>query len=135
MIRDEIHRVMRISNARFGDARIFGEDSDVRRKMNDWQAEERFKQVWRDKLEAHVRVAPIVSAEQARELLEEKFRSYVIDAAQYRQFLIDQVPIVVRLNRDATEDGVLRTALGVGRSPRPVKALLPFRYRSRKGSV
>lgn len=120
MIRDEVHRTMRIRYAKFGDARIFGEDAPARKKMSDWEAEERFKQVWTDKLEAHVRVAPVITATQARELLEDEiYQKYVIDTAQYRQFLLDQVPIVVRLNRDATEDGVCEQfwPLGAHRDP------------------
>jgi hypothetical protein len=119
MIKDETNPKQKQYCVRGGDARIFGGDPDVRRRMSDQEAEERFAKVWADKLEALVRTAPVISAEQARELLEEKQRTYVTEAGQYRQFMIDAVPIVVRMNKDATENGICDQIwlLGAHRDP------------------
>lgn len=126
MIEDQINPSQRIYCVRGGDARIFGQDSDVRRRMTDQEAEERFAKVWTEKLEPHVRIAPIITAEQARELLEERQRSFAPDAYQYRQFMIDSVPFVVRLNKDATEIGICNQVWPLGAHRDPSRLCMHF---------
>ena len=88
-----------------GDARVFGQDADVRRKMNSNEATERFTRIWQRLLEPQVRNAPIIPLEEARELLEGKALEYVLAGHQYRQFSIDSAVFIARLNKEATEDG------------------------------
>ena len=105
MIKESINSRWKQILARTGDARVFGERSDVRRKMEDQEALTHFSEVWRSKLEQEVRGAPIISAAEAKELLEGKQRDYAIEGHQFRQFLLHSVPFVVRLNKEATDEG------------------------------
>jgi hypothetical protein len=54
MIEENIHTRSKLYHARGGDARIFGEDSDIRRKMDERQTLERFASIWQNVLE-HLR--------------------------------------------------------------------------------
>ena len=105
MIRESINPPWKVILARTGDARVFGEQSDVRRKMDDEAAIEHFAEVWNNKLEPEVRKAPVISAAEAKELLEGKQRDYAIDGFQFRQFSLHSVVFVARLNNGATEEG------------------------------
>ncbi len=97
MIAESIHPKMKIGSIKFGDARVFGEDSDVRRKLADEAAIARFGELWLSTLAPEVEKAPEITREQAEELLEEKFKSYVAAGYAYRQFLLHNVPFVVRI--------------------------------------
>lgn len=106
MIGETINRSWKAILARTGDARVFGEQSDVRRRMSDEEAIEHFATVWETKLEPEVRHAPLISAAEASELLEGRQREYAVEGYQFRQFSLHSVVCVVRLNKDAKEDGV-----------------------------
>jgi hypothetical protein len=105
MINDNIHPLWKMRLARSGDARVFGEQSDVRRKMDDEGALRHFADVWQSKLEPEIRRAPVIPTTEAVELLEGKQREYAIDGYQYRQFSLDSVIFIARLNDGATENG------------------------------
>ena len=97
MLQESVHRRMKIGSIKFGDARVFGEDSDIRRKLDDDAAVKRFDELWKSTLAAEVETAPLITREQAEELLEEKLKSYAIDGYTYRQFVLDNVPFVARI--------------------------------------
>jgi hypothetical protein len=97
MIPESIHPRMKIGSIKYGDARVFGEDSDVRRKLGDEAAISRFEELWAAKLASEVENAPQITREQAEELLEEKMKSYAVDGYRYRQFLLHNVPFVARI--------------------------------------
>ena len=97
MIPESIHPKMKGGSIKFGDARVFGEDSDVRRKLSDEVAIARFGELWSSTLAAEVESAPEITREQAEELLEEKFKTYATAGFAYRQFLFRNVPFVVRI--------------------------------------
>ncbi len=97
MIPESIHPKMKVGSIKFGDARVFGEDSDIRRKLNDEAAIARFVELWSSTLAAEVERAPEITREQAEELLEEKLRTYATFGFTYRQFLFRNVPFVVRI--------------------------------------
>lgn len=95
---EQVHPRMKISAIKYGDARVFGEDSDVRRKLDDETAIARFCELWQTTLAPEVEAAPEITREQAEELLEEKLKNYALIGYQYRQFLFRNVPFVVRIN-------------------------------------
>jgi hypothetical protein len=105
MIQENINPNWKRVLARGGDARVFGERSDVRRHMDDEEAVAHFDKVWAEKLEEEVRRAPVISAAEAKELLEGKQRDFALEEHQFRQFLLHSVPFVVRLNNGATDVG------------------------------
>jgi hypothetical protein len=88
---------MKVGCIKYGDARVFGEDSDVRRKLGDEAAIARFAELWSTKLAAEVEKAPEITREQAEELLEEKLKSYATAGYVYREFLLHNVPFVARI--------------------------------------
>lgn len=105
MIEERINSKWKMILSRTGDAGVFGEQSDVRRKMDDQSALDHFAKVWRQTLEPEVRKAPVISVEEVKELLEGKQREYAVDDYQFRQFSLYSVVFVVRLNQNATENG------------------------------
>jgi hypothetical protein len=105
MISESIKPVWKMILARTGDARVFGEQSDVRRNMDDETALEHFAKVWQVKLEPEIRKTPVISPAEARELLEGKQREYADAGFQFRQFSLHAVVCIARLNHGATEDG------------------------------
>ncbi len=96
-MQEAIHERIKIGSIKWGDARIFGEDSDVRRKLPDAECIERFAEVWKSKLASEVEQAPEITLEEAKELLEEKFKPFATAGYTYRQFLLHQVPFVCRV--------------------------------------
>jgi hypothetical protein len=88
---------MKIGSIKFGDARVFGEDSDIRRKLSDEDAIARFGALWSSTLAAQVESAPEITREQAEELLEGKLKTYAAAGYTYRQFLFHNVPFVSRI--------------------------------------
>ena len=126
MIREEIHPKSKHYHVKGGDARVFGQDSDVRRKMSDQQLEERFALVWAEKLESEARGATVITADQARELLEEKQREYVLDVGQYRQFVVDSVHFVVHLNHGADQNGICNRLWSLGTHRDPARLCMVF---------
>ncbi len=106
MIQENINQAWKRNLARTGDARIFGERSDVRRQLSDAEAIVHFDQVWTEKLEKEVRNATPISVAEAKELLEGKQRAFALEGHQFRQFSLDSVPFVVRLNSGATDVGI-----------------------------
>ncbi|MFB2877774.1 hypothetical protein [Floridanema aerugineum] len=114
MIDESLFPQSKVYLVKGGDAKVFGEDSDIRRRMTDTQAIERFKNIWEKVLEPEIRKAPIITAEEAKELLEGKQRDYAIRGFQFRQFSLHSAVFVARLNKDATEDGVCDQLWGIG---------------------
>ena len=55
--------------ARTGDALVFGEESDVRRKLDDQGALEHFAGIWQQVVEPEVRKAPVISAPRRKKSL------------------------------------------------------------------
>ena len=96
-MQEDIHERIKIGSIKWGDARIFGEDSDVRRKLPDAECIERFATVWETTLAPEVAQAPEITQEEAKELLEEKFKPFATAGYKYRQFLLHQVPFVCRV--------------------------------------
>lgn len=94
---ESIHERMKVSHIKWGDARVFGEDSDVRRKLEDSDAVARFSDVWKNKLSGEVEDAPEITREEAEELLEEKLKSFAIVGYTYRQFSLHHVPFIARV--------------------------------------
>ena len=105
MIHENMKPQWKIILARTGDARVFGEQSDVRRKMDDEAALQHFAKVWQAKLEPEIQKAQVISAAEAKELLEGKQRDYAVDGFQYRQFSLYSVVCIARLDLGATEEG------------------------------
>lgn len=105
MIEDNIHTSSKLHHIKHGDARVFGEDSDVRRRLDLDPAIKRFTQVWKDVLEPKIRTASEITPEKAKELLEGKQREYATAGFQFRQFSIHGAVFVAGLNKDATEEG------------------------------
>jgi hypothetical protein len=97
MIPESIHPRMKVGSIKFGDARVFGEDSDIRRKLSDESAIARFGELWASTLAAEVESAPKITREQAEELLEEKLKSYATAGYTYRQFLLHNEPFIARI--------------------------------------
>jgi hypothetical protein len=114
MIEENIHTRSKLYHARGGDARIFGEDSDIRRKMDERQTLERFASIWQNVLEPEIRKASIITTEEAKELLEGKQKEYVINSFQFRQFSLHNVVFIARLNSEAREDGVCNQLWSLG---------------------
>ncbi len=106
MIEENIYTKSKIYHVKGGDARVFGDDSDVRRKMTEAQAVERFATIWQNILEPEIRKAPTITSEEAEELLEGKQKEYVIDGFQFRQFSLNSVVFIARLKLETKEDGV-----------------------------
>lgn len=119
MIQERISPEVKAFHVTGGDARVFGEDAAERRRMNAGQVQDRFAQVWRDVLEPEVRMAPLTSLDEARELLDGKSLRYALPGHQYRQISIDSALFLVRLNIEAGQDGVCDQlwALGAHRDP------------------
>ncbi len=88
---------IKVGYIRWGDARVFGEDSDIRRKLREEECIKRFGQVWTEKLSDEVEHAPEITREEAEELLEERFKSLATAGYTYRQFSLHQVPFVARV--------------------------------------
>ena len=105
MIEENIYPNWKLYLAREGDARVFGEQSDVRRQMDDPTALRHFAEVWNDVLEPELRGAPEITIEEAAELVEGKQREYVRSGHQYRWFSLYSVPFIAWLNSNADEDG------------------------------
>ena len=103
MISESINPNWKTTLARTGDARVFGEHSDVRRKMDHQTALQHFAEVWQSTLEPEVRKAPVITTAEAKELLEGKQRDYAVEG--YRQFSLYSVVCVPRLNHGAAEEG------------------------------
>jgi hypothetical protein len=103
MIGEKIHPKLKLGHVRKGDADVFGDDSDRRRSMDDEECLSRFAEVWRVTLEPEIRKAPIVTAEDAREMLESKLHGYVEEGAEFRQFSLHFVPFLARLTRRSGE--------------------------------
>lgn len=108
-----IHDRMKVGHIKWGDARVFGEDSDIRRKLSDEKAIERFVKVWREKLAEEVDQAPQITRDEAEELLEEKFKPFATEGFSYRQFSLHHVPFVARITMGGVCDQLW--ALGVHR--------------------
>lgn len=94
---ESINDRIKVGHIKWGDARVFGEDSDVRRKLSEEECIERFGQVWTEKLAGEVEQAPQITREEAEELLEEKFKSFATAGYKYRQFSLHHVPFVARV--------------------------------------
>lgn len=105
MITEELKRNWKIYLAKGGDARVFGEESDVRRKMTDEEALEHFAKVWNEVLEREVRTAPRTTLQEAKELIGEKQAVYASSGYQYRQFSIHAVVFIAQLDHDADHIG------------------------------
>lgn len=108
------HASSKLHHIRRGDARVFGEDSDIRRRLNDKEATNRFGEVWKSILEPEIRTAPKITVEDAKELLEGKQQDYAIAGFQFRQFSIQAAVFVARLNKDATKEGVCDQLWSIG---------------------
>lgn len=126
MIKERIHLSSKQYHVTGGDARVFGQDADVRRKMTSKQVEERFAQVWEQLLEPEVRKAPIISLEEARELLDGKALEHAKPGYQYRQFSIDLAVFIARLSKEATEDGICDQLWPLGAHRDPTRLCLYF---------
>lgn len=109
-----------------GDARVFGEDADLRRKMSTDELQERFSKVWSTVLEPQVRSAPIISLPEARELLQGKPLQYVVAGYQYRAFSIHSAVFVARLNESATTNGSCDQLWALGAHRDPTRLCLYF---------
>lgn len=96
-IRGSIRNEQKAGHIRFGDARVFGEDSDIRRKLEDLEAIARFGDLWKSLLSAHVESAPEITREEAEEMLESKLKRFAEVGFTYRQFSLHQVPFVARI--------------------------------------
>ena len=96
-IPESIRNEQKVGSIRFGDARVFGEDSDIRRKLGESEAVRRFGELWSSTLAAHVEAAPVITREEAEEMLEQKLKSFAITGYEYRQFSLHQVPFVARI--------------------------------------
>jgi hypothetical protein len=94
---ESIRNEQKASSIRFGDARVFGEDSDVRRKLTDSDAIVRFEELWSGTLSAHVESAPEITRDEAEEMLEQKLKSFAVMGYKYRQFSLHQVPFIARI--------------------------------------
>lgn len=94
---ESINVKMKIGHIKWGDARVFGEDSDVRKKLSDEECTRRFSELWASKLAQEVEDAPEITREEAEEMLEEKFRGYAVAGYVYRQFSLHHVPFVARI--------------------------------------
>jgi len=109
-----------------GDARVFGQDADVRRKMSTVELQARFAEVWSKVLESEVSTAPIIPLPEARELLEGKPLEYVVSGYQYRAFSIHSVVFLARLNESATTGGSCNQLWALGTHRDPTRLCLHF---------
>jgi hypothetical protein len=126
MFKEKILPKVKAFHVTGGDSRVFGEDAAERRKMGPKQVGERFAQVWRDLLEPEIRVAPIISLDEARELLEGRSLEYALSGYQYRQISIDSALFLVRLNSDASQDGVCDQLWSLGAHRDPTRLCVYF---------
>jgi hypothetical protein len=105
MIGNSVNSFLKKRHVQWGDAEVFGHDSDIRRNMDDDAIDARFTEVWNTKIEPELREATQITSDEAAELLDEANKRYATAGFQYRQFSLHNVPFVARLNRDATQDG------------------------------
>lgn len=101
---ENVHDRMKVGHIKWGDARVFGEDSDIRRKLSDNDAVKRFDEVWRTKLASEVASSPEITRDEAEELLEEKFKSYATAGYSFRQFSLHHVPFIARVTQGGVCD-------------------------------
>jgi hypothetical protein len=97
MIRENLSARSKEFLVRGGDARVFGDDTDARRKFSDDEVVERFRNVWHDTIAPNLREAPIVTPEEARELVGESRARFVQAGYVFRQFTVDTAAFVARL--------------------------------------
>lgn len=126
MIKEKILSKVKAFHVTGGDSRVFGEDAAERRKMGPQQVGERFAQVWRDLLEPQIRVAPEITLDEARDLLDGKFLEYALPGYQYRQISIDSALFLVRLNREADQNGACDQLWSLGAHRDPTRLCLFF---------
>lgn len=126
MINEKIHPTMKKLHVTWGDARVFGKDADVRRGMNDAEVLERFSSVWAKTLESAVREAPVISLEEANELLQDRYSGYVKEGFQFRQLSIDSAVFVARLNEGAGKDGTCDQLWSIGAHRDPTRLCVHF---------
>src|SRR6478736_851172 len=81
-----------------GDARVFGEDADLRRKFNDTKINKRFKQVWEETIAPGLDGGQTVTADEAKELLGDRRAEFVKPGFEYRQFSVDTAAFLARLS-------------------------------------
>jgi hypothetical protein len=112
-IQESLHSKMKVSHIKYGDARVFGEDSDVRKKLSDEECAARFTDLWNESLSTEVETAQIITREEAEEMLETKFRPYAVIGFEYRQFSLYHVPFIARITPGGYCDQLW--ALGVHR--------------------
>jgi len=73
----------------------------VRRKFDDSQVDTRFREVWESLISVSLETAPVVTIEEAKELLgDEKRAAYVIPGYEYRQFSVDSAAFLARVSRN-----------------------------------
>ncbi|MBP0017762.1 MAG: hypothetical protein J7647_09405 [Cyanobacteria bacterium SBLK] len=113
-MKENINEKIKLSHIRGGDALIFGKDSDVRRKLSDTDALKRFSEIW-PSFEPEIENAPEITQEEAKELLEERYCSFVQSQYSFKQFSLNQVPFVVRITREGVCDQLW--SLGAHRDP------------------
>jgi hypothetical protein len=87
--------------ARFGDADIFGSDSDVRKKMDIDEATSRFDSVWQTNLGREVHGAQIVTYEEACKLLKQNVLHFLLTTCEQRQFVLQGVPFIAQVKKHA----------------------------------
>lgn len=126
MITEKIHPKMKKSLVAWGDARVFGNDADVRRRMSDDAVLRRFSEVWAKTLERSIRDAPTIGLAEAMELLQERYASYVKEGFQYRQLSIDSAVFVARLNEGAERDGTCDQLWPIGAHRDPTRLCVHF---------
>jgi hypothetical protein len=89
----------KVFHVRTGDAGIFGEDSDVRRKMTPPDCVNRFREIWSTKLENAVEEAQIITFEEASELLNDNRRLRLLSDWEQRQFSLLNVPFIAQVKK------------------------------------
>lgn len=107
VVTESINLAIKENHIKWGDADVFGEDSDVRRKLLREACIERFAQVWKKTLEPEVRQASPISIQEARERLKSnshQLEGYVQAEYQFRQFELYSVPFLARLSEEPNGD-------------------------------
>lgn len=97
MMPELIHPKQKLNHIRYGDARVFGEDSGERRKLEESAAIQRFGELWESLLSTNVECAPEITREEAEEMLEQKLKSFVLTDYTYRLFSLYHIPFIARV--------------------------------------
>src|SRR5688572_29639238 len=72
MIKEKLSQKSKTFLVQGGDARVFGQDADLRRKFDDTRVNQRFIDVWRSTIAPGLENGQVVTAEEAKELLGDK---------------------------------------------------------------